>query len=46
MKFKKVIRATLSANILLLFVFAFLPVLAIKPDMELLQTFLAYINKD
>ncbi len=46
MKIKKIIRTTLSANILLLFVFAFLPVLAIKPDMELLQTMLTYINKD
>lgn len=46
MKLTKTIRAFLGANFLLLFVFAFLPVLAIKPDMALIQSALDYINKD
>lgn len=46
MKLKKFIRTTLSANFLLLFVFAFLPILMLKPDIELMQTFLEYINKE
>ena len=46
MKVKKIIRTILSANILLLVVFAFLPILMIKPDIELMQTFLDYINKE
>ena len=46
MNIKKIIRATLSANLLLLFVFAFLPVLAIKPDVEFIQGFLNYMNRD
>ena len=46
MKFKKLFRVILSANILLLFVFAFLPILIIKPDFELMQMLLQYINKE
>lgn len=46
MKFKKIFRVILSANILLLFVFAFLPILIIKPDFELMQMLLQYINKE
>ncbi|WP_281181731.1 hypothetical protein [Sporosarcina ureilytica] len=42
----KIIRALVSANVLLLFVFALLPVLMIKPDIEVMQTLLAYINKE
>lgn len=46
MKLKKIIRVILSANVLLLFVFAFLPILMIKPDIEIMQTLLEYINKE
>ena len=46
MKISKMARAFFSANFVLLFAFTFLPVLMIKPDMELLQVGLDYINKD
>lgn len=46
MKISKFIRTTIGANFLLVFVFAFLPVLAIKPDAEVLQSLLEYINKE
>ncbi|WP_172370890.1 hypothetical protein [Sporosarcina jiandibaonis] len=46
MKPMKMIRTIVSANFLLLFVFAFLPVLMIKPDIEVMQTVLEFINKD
>lgn len=42
----KFIRSILGANILLLFVFAFLPVLMFKPDIDLMQNLLVYLNKD
>lgn len=42
----KFIRATLTANLVLLGVFAFLPVLLIKPDVEFMQMMLEYINKE
>lgn len=42
----KFLRSTITANLVLLFVFAFLPVLMFKPDVEVMQTFLNYINKD
>lgn len=42
----KFIRATLTANVLLLGVFAFLPVLAIKPDTDFMQLMLEFINKE
>jgi hypothetical protein len=46
MKFTKIARALFSANFVLLFVFAFLPLFAIKPDAAFLQTALEYLNKD
>lgn len=42
----KFIRSTIGANLLLLFVFAFLPVLMFKPDVEIMQSLLAFINKE
>lgn len=42
----KFIRTTLTANVVLLGVFAFLPVLLIKPDVELMQIMLDFINKE
>jgi hypothetical protein len=46
MKPLKIIRTIVSANLCLLFVFAFLPILMIKPDIEIMQTILTFINKD
>lgn len=46
MKVMKFIRTTLSANLMLIAVFAMLPILALKPDVELMQAMLEYINKD
>lgn len=46
MKITKMARAFFSANFVLLFVFAFLPVLMIKPDMDLLQVGLNFMNDD
>lgn len=46
MSVKKFFRLTLSANFLLLFVFAFLPILMLKPDIELMQGLIDYINKE
>ncbi|MHA6259768.1 hypothetical protein ACXYMX_07590 [Sporosarcina sp. CAU 1771] len=46
MKIKKIARALLGANLLLLFSFAFLPALLFNPDLEAFQTILKYINND
>ncbi|WP_438311817.1 hypothetical protein [Sporosarcina sp. FA9] len=46
MKIKKIARAFLGANLLLLFSFTFLPVLLFNPDLESFQAILNYINKD
>ena len=46
MNIKKSIRIMISANFLLLFVFAFLPVFMLKPDIDLMQSLLEYINKE
>lgn len=42
----KFIRPIVGANLLLLFVFAFLPVLMFKPDVEVMQSLLDFINKE
>ena len=42
----KFLRSIVGANLLLLFVFAFLPVLAFKPDVEVMQSLLDFINKE
>lgn len=42
----KFLRSTIGANLLLLFVFAFLPVLMFKPDIEVMQSLLEFINKE
>lgn len=46
MKISKMARAFFSANFVLLLVFTFLPVLMVKPDMDLLQVGLDFMNKD
>ena len=46
MKIKKMARAFLGANLLLLVSFAFLPVLLFNPDLEAYQSLLNYMNKD
>lgn len=42
----KFIRSIIGANLLLIFVFAFLPVLMFKPDVEIMQSFLAFLTKE
>ncbi len=46
MKISKFIRATAGGIIMLVLTFAFLPALLINPDIEILQNFINYINKD
>lgn len=46
MKIKKIARAVLGANLLLVFSFAFLPALLFNPDLEAFQAILNYMNKD
>ena len=46
MKVKKMMRAFLGANIMLIMTFTFLPVLIFNPDLEILNTFSNYLNKD
>lgn len=46
MKFKKILRAFIGANVMLLMTFVFLPVLLINPDVEFLTSFINYINKE
>lgn len=42
----KFIRSILGAQLLLLIVFAFLPVLMFKPDIEIIQSILQYVTKE
>ncbi|MBE1554221.1 hypothetical protein H4683_001296 [Filibacter limicola] len=46
MNFKKMARVFIGANIMLVMTFILLPALLINPDMEVLQSFINYINKD
>jgi hypothetical protein len=46
MKIKRILRAFLGANVMLLMTFAFLPVLIFNPDVEVLTSFINYINKE
>ncbi|HJF30482.1 MAG TPA: hypothetical protein K8V56_01730 [Sporosarcina psychrophila] len=46
MGIKKILRAFIGANVMLLMTFAFLPVLIFNPDVELLTNVINYINKD
>lgn len=46
MKVKKFVRIFLCANLLLLFVFTFLPILILNPELDSLQSLLKYMNKD
>ncbi len=46
MKFKKILRTFIGANITLLATFVFLPVLLFNPDVEFLTSFINYINKE
>ena len=46
MKIKKMIRAFVGANIMLIMTFVFLPALIFNPDLELLSAFNNYLNKD
>lgn len=42
----KFIRTTLLANLMLVAVFAMLPIIALKPDVELMQSMLDFVNRD
>ncbi len=42
----KFIRSIIGAQVLFLFVFAFLPALMFKPDIEITQSLLQYITKE
>ncbi|WP_188006602.1 Phage membrane protein [Sporosarcina sp. ANT_H38] len=46
MKFKKILRTFICANVTLIVTFVFLPVLLFNPDVEILTSFINYINKD
>ncbi|WP_318614029.1 hypothetical protein [Sporosarcina sp. YIM B06819] len=46
MKISKVFRASMGGVVMLLMTFVFLPVLAVNPDIEILQSFINYINKE
>lgn len=46
MKISKIIRATTGGIIMLILTFAFLPALLINPDLEFLQNFINYINRE
>ncbi|WP_336822147.1 hypothetical protein [Sporosarcina sp. USHLN248] len=46
MKFTKLLRAIVGANLMILLTFAFLPALLINPDVEAFQNLLNYISKE
>lgn len=46
MKFTKMIRTILGANLVVLMAFAFLPALLINPDVEFFQNAIKYISKE
>lgn len=46
MKFTKLLRAVIGANLVILMAFAFLPALLINPDVDIFQNVVNYISKD
>ena len=46
MKIGKMFRVYIGGIVMLLMTFAFLPILALNPDIELLQNFINYMNKE
>lgn len=46
MKLKKTVRALIGANVMLVMTFALLPALIINPDVDFLQSFMNYLNKE
>lgn len=46
MKISKFFKVSIGGVVLLLMTFTFLPVLALNPDIEILQNFINYINRD
>ncbi|MEK5037716.1 hypothetical protein [Sporosarcina sp. FSL K6-3457] len=46
MKISKIFRVSIGGVVMLLMTFAFLPVLALNPDIDLLQNFINYMNKE
>ncbi|MFS0574701.1 hypothetical protein AB1K83_03655 [Sporosarcina sp. 179-K 3D1 HS] len=46
MNIKRVARAIVGANVMLLMTFAFLPALVFNADIDFLQSFMKYLNND
>ncbi|WOV88476.1 hypothetical protein QWT69_05000 [Sporosarcina oncorhynchi] len=46
MKFTKVVRTIIGANVVILMAFAFLPALLINPDVDFFQNAIKYILKE
>lgn len=46
LSFKKCVRKFFYANLLLLVVYTFLPILILYPDLEIFQSSLSHLNKD
>ncbi len=46
MKMSKIFRVSIGGVVMLLMTFAFLPILALNPDVEILQSFINYMNKE
>jgi len=46
MKFRKLLRTIIGANLVILMAFAFLPALLINPDVEFFQSVINYISKE
>ncbi|WP_432357864.1 hypothetical protein [Sporosarcina sp. UB5] len=46
MKFSKMLRTIIGANVVILMAFAFLPALLIDPDVDFFQSVIDYISKE
>lgn len=46
MKFSKMLRAVIGANLVILMAFAFLPALLINPNVDIFQNMIDYISGD
>ncbi|MDN4606915.1 hypothetical protein [Sporosarcina highlanderae] len=46
MKFSKLLRAVIGANVIIIMAFAFLPALLINPNVDIFQNVINYISGD
>ncbi len=46
MKFSKILRTIIGANLVIVMAFAFLPALLINPDVDIFQSVINYISKE